>query len=379
MATNPFNTKMVDLHGQYLKIKNEVDLAMQQVLDTTSFIKGPAVSSFENHLAEYLSVKHVIGCANGTDALQLALMALDLQPDDEVIIPSFTFIATAEVVGLLGIRPVIVDVDPNDFMITAKEFKNAITPKTRAIVPVHLFGQAAPMEEIMDIALKHNIVVIEDNAQAIGADYHYGDGTKKKLGTIGHIGCTSFFPSKNLGAFGDGGAIFTDDDALAEKIGQLANHGMTVRYHHDYLGVNSRLDSMQAAVLDIKLKHLDEYADARREAAHRYNALITEKGLPIQPPFEVLHSNHVYHQYTLKARKEDRDGLVKTLQDQGLPCAIYYPIPIHKQKAFDQFYKHDQHLPASEELCQRVFSLPMHTELKADEQAYIIDTLSSYY
>lgn len=379
MPTNPYQTKMVDLQGQYHKIKNEVDAAVLQVMEDATFIKGPAVTSFENHLSAYLGVKHVISCANGTDALQLALMALDLKPEDEVILPSFTFIATAEVVGLLGFRPVLVDVDPHNFNMTAKAFKNAITKNTKAVMPVHLFGQGAPMEEIMEIALKNNIAVIEDNAQAIGADYLYKDGTKKKLGTIGHIGCTSFFPSKNLGAFGDGGAIFTDDDGLAAKMRELANHGMTVRYHHDYLGVNSRLDSMQAAILDIKLKHLDSYAQARYEAAQRYTDLIHAQKLPFQTPVEETYSTHVYHQYTIKTEDISRDGLTKQLAENEIPYGIYYPIPIHRQKAFEKFYKTVQQLPVSDKLCKQVISLPMHTELKPEEQKFIIDTLAAYF
>ncbi len=379
MPDNPYHTKMVDLQGQYHKLKTEIDNAVIRVMEESSFIKGPAVTSFQNHLAEYLGSAHVIGCANGTDALQLALMALDLGPEDEVILPSFTFIATAEVVGLLGLKPVIVDVDPHNFNITAKAFKNAITKNTKAVIPVHLFGQAAPMEEIMDIALRHNIVVIEDNAQAIGADYIYSDGQKKKLGTIGHIGCTSFFPSKNLGAFGDGGAIFTDDDALASKITELANHGMTVRYHHDYLGVNSRLDSIQAAILDIKLKHLDEYCQARYRSAQIYTDLIKTKNLPFTTPLEESYSSHVYHQYTIKTEEINRDGLVKQLADYQIPCGVYYPIPIHRQKAFAKYYKHVEHLPVSDKLSKQVISLPMHTELKPEEQEFIIDALAAYF
>jgi dTDP-4-amino-4,6-dideoxygalactose transaminase len=369
--------RMVDLQGQYLKIKKEVDEEIQRVIDNTAFINGPIVKEFQTSLEQYLKVKHVIPCANGTDALQCALMALGLRPGDEVITTSFTFIATAEVIALLRLTPIVVDVFSDTFCIDPKAIENAITPKTKAIVPVHLFGQCANMEEILRIAKKHNLFVVEDNAQAIGADYIFSDGTVKKSGTMGDIGCTSFFPSKNLGCFGDGGAIFTNDDALAEMLRCIVNHGMQVRYYHDYIGVNSRLDSVQAAVLQIKLKHLDEYNAARLHAADYYS-----KGFKncsnLQTPVTASFTNHVFHQYTLKAKNVDRNKLQTFLQEKNIPAMIYYPVPLHEQKAYlDPRYKKGD-FPVSEMLCQQVISLPMHTELDAEQQDYIIQSVLEF-
>ena len=370
--------QMVDLKSQYQKIKSEVDSSIQSVIDSTSFIKGGIVDEFANNLANFLSVKHVIPCGNGTDALQIAIMSLGLKPSDEIICPSFTFIASAEVIGLLGFRPVFVDVDKDSFNVTAKNIEKAISVKTKAIIPVHLFGQAAPMEEILAIAKKYDLHVIEDTAQAIGADYTFSDNTKKKLGTIGTIGCTSFFPSKNLGCFGDGGAIFTNDDALAEKMKMIANHGMKVRYHHEVLGVNSRLDSIQAAILNVKLKHLEEYQKARYKAAQVYTEGL--KGIEqIETPIEVLYSTHVYHQYTLKIKNGLRDKLKDFLAENNIPAMVYYPIPLHLQKAFLQIARQGDELKVSEELSECVLSLPMHTELDEVQQTYIISKIREFF
>lgn len=362
--------RMVDLKGQYLKIKEEVDQRITEILDSSAFINGPYVHQFQKQLEEYLGIKHVIPCGNGTDALQVAMMALGLKPGDEVITTTFTFIATAEVIALLGLTPVLVDVDPKTYNIDPESIRRAITPKTKAIVPVHLFGQCAPMEEILEIAEEFNLYVIEDNAQAIGADYTFYDGTIKKSGTIGHIGCTSFFPSKNLGAYGDGGAIFTNDDALAEQLRIVVNHGMKVRYYHDYVGVNSRLDSIQAAVLDVKLKHLDEYAAARQKAAAFYdNAFNGHPHFSIPTRYEK--STHVFHQYTMTIQDIDRNALQKHLNEAGIPMMIYYPVPLHMQSAYqDPRYKKGD-FPVSEALAESVISLPMHTELTEDQLQYI--------
>lgn len=361
---------MVDLKGQYIKIKDEVDKGIMDVIETTSFIKGPAVEKFQRNLEEYLNVSHVIPCGNGTDALQVAMMALGLKPGDEVITASFTFIATAEVIALLGLVPVLVDVDPETFNISPHAIRKAITPKTKAIVPVHLFGQSAPMEDIMEIADEFSLFVIEDNAQAIGADYIFSDGSKKKTGTIGHLGCTSFFPSKNLGAYGDGGAVFTNDDDLAEQLRAIVNHGMKVRYYHDYVGVNSRLDSMQAAILDVKLKHLDEYCDARREAADFYDKAFA-KHPKIKTPFRYNKSTHVFHQYTLVSHNVDREALKEYLASKGIPMMIYYPVPLHMQKAYKDSRYEKGDFPVTEDLAETVFSLPMHTELTQEQLEYI--------
>jgi UDP-2-acetamido-2-deoxy-ribo-hexuluronate aminotransferase len=369
--------QMVDLHSQYLHIKPQIDQAIQDVVDSCAFINGPAVKNFQEDLEKYLGVKHVIPCANGTDALQVSMMALGLQPGDEVITTSFTFIATAEVIALLRLTPVLVDVDPETFNIDPKAIEKAITPKTRAIVPVHLFGQCAPMEEIMEIAARHNLFVIEDNCQAIGADYIFRDGSRKKAGTIGHIGCTSFFPSKNLGCYGDGGAIFTNDDELDKQLKVIVNHGMTVRYYHDYVGVNSRLDSIQAAVLGVKLKLLDEYASRRRAAADHYDQAFA--GNPkLRIPVRYNRSNHVFHQYTLVLQGVDRKGLQDFLADRGIPAMIYYPVPLHMQKAYlDPRYKPGD-FPVTEALCESVISLPMHTELNPEQLKHITDSVLEY-
>lgn len=369
---------MVDLGGQYKKIKPEVDKAIQEVLDTTSFVNGPAVHRFQKSMEDYLNVKHVIPCANGTDALQVALMALGLKPGDEVITTSFTFIATAEVIALLQLTPVLVDVDPETFNIDPKAIEKAITPKTKAIIPVHLFGQPADMHPIKMLANEHNLFVIEDNAQAVGADYTCPEsGNTKKAGTFGHIGCTSFFPAKNLGAFGDGGAIFTNDDELAEQMRVVVNHGMKVRYYHDYVGVNSRLDSMQAAVLDIKLKHLDEYAAARQKAAAYYNNAFADNP-KIKTPVTAPGRTHVFHQYTLVLNDVDREGLMKHLADKGIASAIYYPVPLHLQTAYqDPRYKKGD-FPVTEMLSHSVMSLPIHTELTDEIQKEITDAVLEF-
>ncbi len=370
--------QMVDLVGQYKKIKPEVDEAIIDIMNNASFINGPAVRQFQENLQNYLNVKHVIPCANGTDALQVALMALGLQPGDEVITTSFTFIATAEVIALLKLTPVLVDVDPDTFNITPEAIENAVTPKTKAIIPVHLFGQCADMHHIKQVAKKHNLFVVEDTAQAIGADYTCPQsGNTKKAGTIGDIGCTSFFPSKNLGAYGDGGAIFTNDDELAAQMRVVVNHGMAVRYYHDYIGVNSRLDSMQAAVLDIKLKHLNEYTKARQEAAAYYDRAFA--GNPkIQTPVTADFTTHVFHQYTLVLRGVDREGLMAHLADKGVASAVYYPVPLHMQKAYIDPRYNEGDFPVTEMLSKSVLSLPIHTELTPEIQKEITDALLEY-
>ncbi len=362
--------QMVDLRGQYLNMKDEIDHAIHEVIDSCAFINGPAVTGFQKDMEKYLGIKHVIACANGTDALQVAMMALGLQPGDEVITTSFTFIATAEVIALLRLTPVLVDVDPDTFNIDPKAIERAITPRTKAIVPVHLFGQTAPMEEIMDIASKHKLFVIEDNCQAIGADYFFADGSSKKAGSIGHIGCTSFFPSKNLGCYGDGGAIFTNDDELAKQLRVLVNHGMAVRYYHDYVGVNSRLDSIQAAILKVKLQYLDKYAASRRAAADFYDAAFA--GNPkLKIPSRYSRSNHVFHQYTLVTKDLDRSALIAHLNSKDIPAMIYYPVPLHLQKAYlDSRYKSGD-FPVTEHLSDSVVSLPMHTELDEEQLKHI--------
>ena len=369
---------MVDLKSQYNKIREEVQIGIQEVMDSTAFIRGPKVTEFENDLAQYLDVKHVISCANGTDALQIAMMALGLKPGDEVITTSFTFIATAEVIALLGLTPVLVDVDPDTYNINPEAIRAAITPNTKAIVPVHLFGQCAPMEEIMEIAKEFNLFVIEDNAQAIGSDYCFADGSKKKSGTIGHIGCTSFFPSKNLGAFGDGGAIFTNDDRFAEQIKAVVNHGMKVRYYHDYVGVNSRLDSIQAAILIVKLKHLDDYAKARNAAAAYYDKAFANHP-HIKTPARYKKSNHVFHQYTLVSNSIDREALRKYLEEKGIPMMIYYPVPVHLQKAYKSDRYGEGDFPITEHLSNTVFSLPMHTELDEEQLEYITSSVLGFF
>lgn len=362
--------QMVDTKSQYLKIKTEVDAAVIAVMESSRFIGGDVVNGFANNLGTYHQSKHVIPCANGTDALQIAMMALGLQPGDEVITPSFTYIATVEVAALLRIKPVFVEVDQKTFCIDPIAVEKAITPKTKAIVPVHLYGHAADMEAIMKIAAKHNLFVIEDNAQGIGNDYTFSDGTVKKTGSIGHIGCTSFYPSKNLGAFGDGGAIFTNDDALAVQLKMIASHGQSRQYYHDVVGCNSRLDAMQAAILDIKLKHLDEYIAARRKAADFYDKAFANNP-KIEVPFRAANNNHVFHQYTLILHDTDRDALNKYLAEHGIPSMIYYPVPAHKQKMFDIFEDNHYELPITDWLTKRVISLPMHTELDEEQQTFI--------
>jgi UDP-2-acetamido-2-deoxy-ribo-hexuluronate aminotransferase len=363
--------QMVDTKTQYHKIKAEVDAAVVAVMESSRFIGGAVVTEFAANLAKYHNSKHVIPCANGTDALQIAMMALGLKAGDEVITPSFTYIATVEVAALLGIKPIFIEVDKQTFCMDAAVIEKAITPKTKAIVPVHLYGHAADMEPIMAIAKKRNLFVIEDNAQGIGNDYTFSDGSKKKTGSIGHIGCTSFYPSKNLGAYGDGGAIFTDDDALADKLKMIASHGQSKQYYHDVVGCNSRLDAMQAAILDIKLKHLDEYIDARRKAADYYDAAFGENE-KITVPFRGANNNHVFHQYTLTLNGVDRDSLNKYLAEVGVPSMIYYPVPAHKQKMFDAFGGSDYHLEITDWLTERVISLPIHTELDEEQQAFIV-------
>lgn len=369
--------QMVDTHTQYRKIKAEIDQAVIEVLESSAFINGKQVQSFATNLSAYLGVKHTIPCGNGTDALQIAMMALGLQPGDEVITPSFTYIATTEVIALLRLTPVFVEVDPGTFCIDPAAIEKAITPRTRAIVPVHLYGQAAPMEEIMAIAAKYNLFVIEDNAQALGADYTFSDGVKKKTGTIGHIGCTSFYPSKNLGAYGDGGAIFTNDDDLARQLKMIANHGQSRRYYHDVVGCNSRLDTIQAAILDIKLKHLDEYATARRSAADFYDQAFSGND-KIKVPYRAPWSYHVFHQYTLLLEGIDRDALSQYLAENQIPSMIYYPVPGHRQKMFEQSGTAIGEMPVTDWLTSRVISLPIHTELDQEQLEYITRTILGF-
>lgn len=362
--------QMVDTKTQYLKIKQEVDVAVLQVMESSAFINGPAVSSFSKSLASYLDVKHVIPCANGTDALQIAMMALDLQPGDEVITPSFTYIATTEVISLLRLKPVFVEVDRRTFCMDPASLRSAITPRTKAIVPVHLYGQAAPMEEILAIAREFNLYVIEDNAQAIGGRYLFSDGTQQMTGTMGHIGCTSFYPSKNLGAFGDGGAIFTNDDALASRISMIANHGQSKRYYHDVVGCNSRLDAVQAAILSIKLKHLDAYNLARQTAADFYDQAFADVA-SLTTPYRAPYSKHVFHQYTLLLEGKNRDQLVAYLNERKIPSMIYYPVPGHRQKMFGLSGNTLPVLPVTDWLTERVVSLPIHTELDQEQLSAI--------
>jgi UDP-2-acetamido-2-deoxy-ribo-hexuluronate aminotransferase len=362
--------QMVDLKQQYQKIKSEIDAAVSNVIENTAFINGPQVQSFAANLAAYNGAKHVIPCANGTDALQIAMMALGLQPGDEVITPSFTYIATTEVIALLKLTPVFVDVDPKTFCIDTEALQKAITPKTRAIVPVHLFGQAANMEEIIKIAAANNLYVIEDNAQAIGCDFYFSDGSIKKTGAIGTIGTTSFFPSKNLGCYGDGGAILTHDDHLADQLRMVANHGQSKRYYHDLVGCNSRLDTIQAAVLDVKLKYLDEYINARRAVADHYDAAFS--GHPkMTIPFRASYSRHVFHQYTLLLEGIDRNKLQEYLAQHKIPSMIYYPVPAHRQKMFAHFGSAQRELPVTDWLTERVISLPMHTEMDQEQLTFI--------
>ena len=366
---------MVDLQSQYQHIQEDINRGIQAVIDSAAFIKGPAVSSFQANLEHYTGAKHVIPVGNGTDALQIALMALGLQPGDEVITPTFTFIATAEVVALLGLTPVVVDVDWDTMNISVEAVKKAITPKTKAIVPVHLFGQCADMEALMGIAKEHNLYIVEDACQAIGSVYTFSDGTQRQAATMGEIGCTSFFPSKNLGCYGDGGAIFTNDDDLAAKMRAIANHGMVVRYYHDTVGVNSRLDSIQAAVLDAKLPHLDEYIAARQAAAAYYDKAFADNP-HILIPARAKNSTHVFHQYTLRLVDVDRDALREGLAQAGVPAMIYYPVPLHMQKAYQDPRYTAGDFPVAEQLAACVLSLPMHTELDEEQLTYITETVN---
>ncbi|MCB0539044.1 MAG: DegT/DnrJ/EryC1/StrS family aminotransferase [Bacteroidetes bacterium] len=366
--------QMVDLKTQHDKLQPELNNKILEVVESTAYIKGEEVSLFEQELAEYLGVKHVIACANGTDALQLAMMALGLKSGDEVITANFTYVATAEIIALLKLKPVLVDVDPKTFNIDIQALKNAITPKTKAIVPVHLFGQCADMEPILELAKKHNLYVVEDTAQSLSAKYFFSNGTAKMAGTIGDIGTTSFFPSKNLGCMGDGGALFTNNDELALKLKMIANHGQSRTYYHDLVGVNSRLDSIQAAVLRIKLRQLNNYSVNRYNAAQYYNELL-ENVDAIQAPFEAVNSTHVFHQYVLKTKGIDRDKLKSYLLENNVPCNIYYPVPLNKQKAYLDL---DSEYPVTESLCKEVIALPIHTELQKEQQDYIVSKIKEF-
>ncbi len=370
--------RMVDLKGQYDRIKTEIDSAIQSVLDSSAFIRGPEVRSFEEELASYLGVKHVISCANGTDALQVAMMALDLKPGDEVISTDFTFIATVEVIALLGLKPVFVDPEPDTFNISPEAIEKAIGPKTKAIIPVHLFGQSADMEEILKIARKHKLYIIEDAAQAMGTEYIFSDGKRRKAGTMGDIGCTSFFPSKNLGCYGDGGAIFTNDDRLAKLLRSITNHGSTKKYYHDDVGVNSRLDSIQAAVLRVKLRYLDEFNNARRNAASFYDRQLS-RAPKVESPFRSNKSTHIFHQYTIKTEPGLRDKLQEYLSEKNIPSMVYYPVPMHRQKAYSKPDMKDEIFPVTDSLCNCVLSLPMHTEMTIDQLQYICDNIYNFF
>lgn len=372
------NIQMVDLKKQYLNMKAEIDQAIQEVVDSTRFIGGPVVKAFQQNLAEYLDVAHVIPCANGTDALQIALMALDLEPGDEVIVPSFTYVATAEVIGLLNLKPVMVDVDPKTFNITADIVEKAVTARTKVIVPVHLFGQSSDMEPIMEVARKHQLYVIEDNAQAIGSLYTFQNGKKRRTGTIGHIGTTSFFPSKNLGCYGDGGAMFTNDDELAARLRMIANHGQKKKYHHSVIGCNSRLDALQAAVLNVKLRYLDDYSGARQQVAAYYDQAFSDVEA-LQTPFRQHNSTHVFHQYTMQVGNGKRDELKAYLNDKGIPSMIYYPVPLYEQDAFKKFIAPDFQLPVTEALCKNVLSLPIHTEMEPSLMEYIANSVKDFF
>ena len=369
--------QMVDLSSQYKKIKTEVDAAMQEVIDSSAFINGKAVKTFEQALAGYLGSKHLVACANGTDALQIALMALELQPDDEVIVPAFTYAATAEVVALLGLKLVMVDVEKDSFNISASSIEKAITPKTKVIVPVHLFGQSADMEAIMSLAKKHNLWVIEDNAQSLGAEYTFSDAKTYKTGTIGHIGCTSFFPSKNLGCFGDGGALCTNDEILAEKLKMIANHGQKVKYHHSIIGCNSRLDTLQAAILNVKIKYLDDYLQARRDTASFYDDALKNCHL-LDLPAQSKNTKHTFNQYTIKVKDGKREALQKFLSEHFIPSMIYYPIPLYKQDAFKKYVTCNFELNNTELLCNSVLSIPIHTEMNDEILNYIVETLKKF-
>lgn len=362
---------MVDLHGQYLRLKAEIDVAIQAVIDNCVFIKGPQVETFAAHLADYLQVPYVVPCGNGTDALQIALMALDLQPGDEVILPAFTYIAAAEVVALLGLRPVLVDVDERTFNIDTRQLEPAVSERTRAIIVVHLFGQAADMEPILSIAVKYHLYVIEDNAQSLGADYIFSNGTVRKAGTIGHIGTTSFFPSKPLACYGDGGALMTTDGALATRIRMIANHGQLQKYHHQLVGCNSRLDTLQAAVLDVKLRYLAEFTAARQEAARMYDEQLAGCDPNLFLPVRVSYSTHVYHQYTVQIKTGKRDEVRQMLKERGIPSMVYYPLPMHRQAAYRELSRCSGDLAVATALCDSVLSLPIHTEMTAEMVQYV--------
>jgi UDP-2-acetamido-2-deoxy-ribo-hexuluronate aminotransferase len=370
--------EMVDLKGQYAHIQQEVDEAVLSAIKEAQFINGPQVAAFTEELSIYLDGAHVIPCANGTDALQIAIMALNLEPGDEVIVPSFTYVATAEVIGLLRLKPVMVDVDPDSFNITAETIRPAITSKTKAIVPVHLFGQCADMESILALAKEKGLYVIEDTAQAIGASYTFKDGTTKKAGTMGHLGCTSFFPSKNLGCYGDGGAIYTEDADLAKRLQMIANHGQVKKYVHKYIGVNSRLDTLQAAILKIKLRHLDNYSSARNAAASKYDELLAGIDVLITPVRQ-SNSTHVFHQYTMKIAGGKRDSLKKHLEQAGIPAMIYYPVPLNEQEAYQAIGRAVGDLKVTHDLCESVLSIPMHTELKDEQIKFITDTIIAFF
>ena len=368
---------MVDLKSQYTRLKSDIDKAIAEVIDQSNFIKGSALKNFEQELAQYLNVKHVIGVGNGTDALQIALMSLDLSPGDEVIVPAFTYIASAEVIGLLGLKPIMVDVDLSNFNILTQNLDKVITSRTKAIIPVHLYGQSAPMDDVIDFAKKHNIFIIEDNAQSLGSTYQSRSNKSSKTGTIGHIGCTSFFPSKNLGCFGDGGAIFTNNDELAEKIKMIANHGQSQKYVHDRIGINSRLDSIQAAILSVKLNQLDDFNKRRQSVAKIYDDEFSSVEEIITPHREE-YTEHVFHQYTIKVEEPKRDQLKSYLSDFNIPSMIYYPIPLYRQKAFSSYYE-GQGLSNTEALCKRVLSLPIHTEMDNELQYFIIQKVKDFF
>ncbi len=374
----PDKIQMVDLIGQYESIKSEIDKEVLDVMSTAYYIGGPKVKTFQENLENYLGVNHVIPCANGTDALQIAFMALGLKPGDEVIVPAFTYVATAEVIGLLGLKPVMIDVRPDTYDVTAEMIEKAITPKTKAVVPVHLFGQTADMEGIMRIAKKHSIWVVEDNAQAIGSDYTFSNGTVRKAGTIGHIGTTSFYPAKNLGAYGDGGAMFTNDAELGLKLKMIANHGQKKRYYHSMIGCNSRLDAIQAAILNVKLKYLDKYAGARNQVADFYDKKLADI-VGVQTPFRHQNSTHVFHQYTMVIQNGKRDALREYLKNEGIPTMIYYPVPLYKQEAFREYSAADFELPVTEMLCNSVLSLPIHTEMNEELMEYISSKVKSFF
>lgn len=372
------NIAMVDLHGQYERIREEINHAIQEVLDSAAFINGPQVKQFEQHLAEFNQVEHAITCGNGTDALQIALMALGLQPGDEVIVPVHTYVATAEVIALLHLEPVFADCVADRFTIDVTRIEEKITPRTKAIVPVHLYGQCADMEPLMEIAKRHNLFVVEDAAQSIGAEYTFSDGRKLKSGCIGDIGTTSFFPSKNLGCYGDGGALFIRDARLAERARMIANHGQKIKYHHDIVGCNSRLDTLQAAILDVKLRYLREYTAARNRVADKYDeGLASVKGILL--PARATNSTHAFHQYTIRVGGKRRDELKTFLQSQGIPSMIYYPVPLHLQQAYLREGQGKGSYPVSEQLSEEVLSLPIHTEMKPEVQEYIIQQIHAFF